>query len=335
MATMSLSQRSTNFRSPNHHSTVVEEIGGLIRVHNDGHVERPLVVPHVSCMVPLELEVAARDVTIDQFNTNLWARVYSPINRRFSSKLPLMVYFHGGGFCVGSASWACYHEFLTNLTRVTSCVVVSVNYRLAPENRLPAAYDDGINAILWLKQEALKGTINELKWCDFSNLFLAGDSAGANIAYHVASRLVSRHVSTPKGMILIQPFFGGETRSMSEKKSSQPSNSALTLSASDTYWRLALPVGAMRDHPWCNPLARGAPRLSDLKALKTMVCAGELDILKDRNLELAASLAGSGSRVQSMVYKDVGHAFQVLKNYPMAQTRTHEMMIHIKAFINQ
>ncbi|KAI3519293.1 hypothetical protein L1887_08322 [Cichorium endivia] len=331
MATISLSQMSTNFRMRNH-SPVVEEISGLIRVQKDGYVERPPVVPHASCMVPPELKVVATDVTIDKF-TNLWARIYAPSNRQ--SKLPLLVYFHGGGFCVGSASWACYHDFLANLARVACCVIVSVNYRLAPENRLPAAYDDGFNAILWLKQEALKGTVNELKWCDLSSLYIAGDSAGANIAHHVAKRVASNTVLSPKGVILIQPFFGAESRTMSEKHSTQGINSALTLSASDTYWRLALPVGATRDHPWCNPLAKGAPKLSDSKLFKTMVCVAELDILKDRNLELAAALASAGVSVQTLFYKDVGHAFHVLHNYPMARTRTHDMMTHLKGFINR
>ncbi|XP_076894405.1 putative carboxylesterase 17 [Bidens hawaiensis] len=333
MATISLSQRSTNFHHPKTGS-VVEEINGLIRVHKDGYVERPPVVPHVSCMVKSGVEVAATDVTINKF-TNLWARVYTPSNQRFLLKRSLVVYFHGGGFCVGSASWACYHDFLINLAREACCVIVSVNYRLAPENRLPAAYDDGFNVVMWLKQEALKGSVRELKGCDYSNLYLAGDSAGANIAHHVASRLVSTPLLSPKGIILIQPFFGGESRTTSEKYSTQPANSALPLSASDTYWRLALPVGFTRDHPWCNPLARGAPRLCDMRHFKTLVCVAELDILKDRNSEFIGALASVGAPVQSIVYKDVGHAFQILHNYPLAQTRTREMMAHVKAFINR
>ncbi|XP_071735255.1 probable carboxylesterase 17 [Rutidosis leptorrhynchoides] len=333
MVTISLSQKSTNFQCSNNNS-IVEEINGLIRVHKDGNVERPPIVPHVSCMVPLELNVIARDVMINKF-TNLWARLYAPSIRQFSSKLSLLVYFHGGGFCVGSASWACYHEFLTHVARVACCVVVSINYRLAPENRLPTAYDDGVNAITWLKQEASKGTIDELKWCDFSNLYLAGDSAGGNISYHVASRLVSMHFLSPKGIILIQPFFGGETRTSSEKHSVQPIHSALTLPASDTYWRLALPLGHKRDHPFCNPLAKGAPKPSDMRNIKTMICVAELDILKDKNLELGHVLVSVGARVQSVIHKDVGHAFHVLQNYPMARTRINEMINQLKAFINQ
>ncbi|KAJ0485560.1 putative carboxylesterase [Helianthus annuus] len=332
MATISLSHGSTSLHHPDN-SSVVEKIGRLIQVHKDGYVERPPIVPHATCMVPSGLHVEATDVMINKF-TNLWVRMYAPTNKHVSSKLSLIVYFHGGGFCVGSASWACYHDFLINLSRVASCVVVSVNYRLAPENQLPAAYDDGFDVIMWLKQESMKGMVNELKWCDYSRLYLAGDSAGANIAHHVASRLVSRPVMLPKGIILIQPFFGGESRTVSEKHSTQTINSALTLAASDTYWRLALPVGSTRDHPWCNPLAKGARGLSGMRFFKTLVCVAELDILRDRNLEFTRVLASVGAPVQSIIYKDVGHAFQVLHNYPMAQTRTHEMMTHVKAFIN-
>lgn len=330
MAAMSLDPRLNLHLGRNHHQhgVAVEEIEGIIKVYKDGHVERPPIVPNIPCALAPEHGVTAKDMIIDKF-VNLWARFYVP-NK--SGKLPLLVYFHGGGFCVGSASWSCYHNFLANLASKAGCLIISLNYRLAPENRLPAAYDDGVNAVMWVKQHALYSP-NDQKWwsnrCNFSSLFLAGDSAGANIAHHVAARLRSNGL---KGIILIQPFFGGESRTESEKNSSQQHNSALTLSASDTYWQLSLPVGASRDHPWCNPMAT---KLGDLKFPPIMVCISDMDILKDRSLELCAALASAGKRVKKMIYKGVGHAFQILHNSPLSRTRTQEMLSHLKAFINQ
>ncbi|KHN17325.1 Putative carboxylesterase 17 [Glycine soja] len=273
--------------------------------------------------------------------TNLWARVYMPISCHHSKLLlPLLVYFHGGGFCVGSAAWSCYHEFLTNLASKANCVILSVDYHLAPENRLPMAYDDGSNALMWVKREALNGFSVQKWWlshCNMSSLFLAGDSAGANIAYNVATRMGSTS-NTPlslKGVILIQPFFGGEDITFSEKHSLQPPNSALTLSVSDTYWRLALPLGATLDHPYCNPLAHGTVKLRDLRLPSTMVCVSEMDILRDRNLEFSNALAKAGKRVETVVYKGVGHAFQVLHNYQLSHSRTQEMMSHVSNFLNK
>ncbi|KAL3719423.1 hypothetical protein ACJRO7_004394 [Eucalyptus globulus] len=341
MASLSFDARLNLQLSKSHQqqqSLVLEEIEGLIRVYKDGRVERFPIIPSVSCTISSGVDTHARDVTIDKF-TNLWARVYVP-NR--PGKYPLLVYFHGGGFCVGSAAWSCYHEFLANLASTASCVIVSVNYRLAPENRLPAAYEDGVNAIMWLKRQVANGS-DEHKWwvsqCNLSNFFLVGDSAGANIAFNVAVQLgnISASVSNAikplhlKGVILIQPFFGGEIRTGSEKMASQPPNSALTLSASDTYWRLSLPSGANRDHPWCNPLSN---RINS-SIPSAMVCISELDILKDRNSQLCNALANMGKAVEMVMYRGVGHAFQVLHKSQMARSRTQEMISDIKAFINQ
>ncbi|XP_044468990.1 probable carboxylesterase 17 [Mangifera indica] len=326
----------------NNHGVVIEEIEGLIRVYKDGHVERLPAIPNVPCNEALEARVTARDVFIDKYS-NLWARVYLPSSP--AGKLPFLVYFHGGGFCIGSAAWSCYHEFLSNLAAKAGCVVLSVNYRLAPEHRLPAAYDDGVNTLMWVKQQALKGYSSEQKWwinqCNFSSLFIAGDSAGANTAYNVTTRLGSDGAFDSKplslrGNILIQPFFGGETRTASEKHMIQPANSALKLSAADTYWRLSLPLEANRDHPWCNPLAHGAAKSQELKLLPSvMVCISEMDILKDRNVEFCKAVAGIGKKVETVMYKGVGHAFQILHNSQLSQIRIQEMMAHLKAFINQ
>ncbi|KAA8547811.1 hypothetical protein F0562_004240 [Nyssa sinensis] len=311
MTTISLDPRLSLSVSKNHHhhhGVVMEEIEGLIRVYKDGHVERPPIVPNVSVAVASELGVTAKDVVIDKF-TNLWARFYVT---NCNKKLPLLVYFHGGGFCVGSSSWSCYHDFLAKLASKAGCLIMSVNYRLAPENRLPAAYEDGFKAVMWVKQQAMISS-NELKWwlnqCNISSMFLAGDSAGANIAHHVATQLGSLEPSTLKplclkGTILIQPFFGGEARTQSEKHAIQPSNSALSASASDTYWQLSLPVGANRDHPWCNPLAKSATKLGDLKLPPTMICISDMDILKDRNLEFCAAMSSAVRRTSDTAMED-------------------------------
>ncbi|CAI9096249.1 OLC1v1032347C1 [Oldenlandia corymbosa var. corymbosa] len=323
---------------------VMEEIEGLIRVYKDGHVERPQIVPSVTCAVADHHGVTSTDIIIDKF-MNIWARFYVP---KSHGKHPLLVYFHGGGFCVGSASWSCYHEFLTKLASKSNCVIMSVNYRLAPENPLPAAYDDGFKALFWVKQQFSHNSGNEYWFtskCDPTSIFLAGDSAGGNIAYNIATRLGSSAAGTLsvstfrpldfKGAILIQPFFGGESRTYSEKYMVQPPRSALTLAASDTYWRLSLPGGVTRDHPWCNPTSKDAPRLENLRLVPVLVCVSEMDILKDRNMELVAALGSAGKRVEHMVCKGVGHAFQILNKSQVSLLRTDELVSRIKAFIDR
>uniref|UniRef100_A0A803LKM9 Alpha/beta hydrolase fold-3 domain-containing protein n=2 Tax=Chenopodium quinoa TaxID=63459 RepID=A0A803LKM9_CHEQI len=341
MAALSLDPRlSLNARKHHHHGALVEEIEGLIRVCKDGHVERPPIIPNVPCNIPSELRVTSRDIVMDR-STNLWARVYVPQGQR---NLPLLVYFHGGGFCVGSAAWMCYHDFISNLASKAGCVVMSVNYRLAPENRLPAAYEDGYNTVMWVKEQATNGSREHSWWlscCNILGFFLAGDSAGANIAHNVALRFgASRSARSTllrplshRGTILIQPFFGGEARTASEK-APQPYGSALTLSAADTYWRLSLPMGSTREHPWCNPLAKGAAKLNSIELPATMVCVSDMDILMDRNKEFCSTMANAGKKVNMMVYKGVGHAFQILHSSSLSKARTQEMIGHLKAFIH-
>ncbi|WOL12647.1 hypothetical protein Cni_G21414 [Canna indica] len=300
------------------HGPVVEEIEKLIKVYKDGHVERLPAVADVPCTWTSQPDVVCRDAVVA---AGLRARLYLPkLQGQKQLLLPLLVYFHGGGFCVGSAN----------------CAVLSASYRLAPEHRLPAAFDDGLAVLRWVRQQQAEShrAPDELSWwrsrCDFARVFIAGDSAGATIAYHVAAMKPAAGV---KGMILIQPFFGGAARTWSEKNLPQSSRSALSLATSDCYWRLALPVGADRDHPWCNPLAKKLEEESRLPA--ALVCVSELDILSDRNMEFCDAMRRAGKRVEQVTFAGVGHAFQVLHNYQMSQARTIEMLSHIRAFINR
>lgn len=332
---------------------VVEDCGDALQVLSDGTIVRSAPPP---APVPDDGRVEWKDAVYDA-GRGLGLRMYRPRRRDVTEtgeeeeeeeKLPVLVYFHGGGFCVGSAAWSCYHEFLAQLPAKAGCAVMSVDYRLAPEHRLPSAFDDGMAAVRWLRQQAghghgrSSGASDEVAWwrgrCRFDRVFLMGDSAGASIAFHVAARLGQGQLGglaplAVKGAILIQPFFGGEARTASEKTTPQPPRSALSLATSDSYWRMALPSGSTRDHPWCNPLSRGAPRLETLPLPPVLVCVAEADILRDRNLELCRALRKAGRSVEQATYGGVGHAFQVLHNYHLSQPRTQEMLAHIRAFV--
>lgn len=308
----------------------MEEVKGLIRVYKNGHVERLPVMPEVPNTRTVDPNVTSRDIVLN-YSTGVWARFYMP---KHQGQLPLLVYFHGGGFCVGSPAWVCYHDFLTRLSARASCIIVSVNYRLAPEHRLPAAYEDGLIVMKWVSQQAVRGGSDEHGWwrnkCNFGRVFVGGDSAGANIAHYVVMH--STTVSS-QGMILIQPFFGGEGRTTSEKILVQPPSSALSLETSDSYWRLALPAGSNRDHPWCNPISMASSKSEEWRIPAMLVCISEMDILKDRNLEFCKAMRKAGKSVEQAIYNGVGHAFQVLDRSYVSQTRTNEMLTHIKCFI--
>ena len=136
---------------------------------------------------PNEIPVLTKDVIVNQSN-NIWVRIFLPrqsLESSSSNKLPLIVYYHGGGFVLHSPDMVAFHIFCSNMAVQLQVVVVSVNYRLAPEHRLPAAYDDAMEALHWIKtsQEAWLQ-----KYVDFSNCFLMCGSAGGNITYHTGLR---------------------------------------------------------------------------------------------------------------------------------------------------
>ncbi|KAK4837613.1 hypothetical protein QYF36_006922 [Acer negundo] len=136
---------------------------------------------------PHHIQVLSKDVVINQSN-NVWVRIFLPreaLDQSSSSKLPLIVYYHGGGFVICSADLVNFHNFCFDIAEKLQAVVVSVEYRLAPENRLPAAYDDAMEALHWIRD-----TKDEwlTKYVDFSKCFLMGSSAGGNIAYHAGLR---------------------------------------------------------------------------------------------------------------------------------------------------
>ncbi|KAI9160750.1 hypothetical protein LWI28_011187 [Acer negundo] len=194
------------------------------------------------------IPVLTKDIIINQSN-NIWVRIFLPYHDHQSTsnnnyKLPLIVHYHGGGFIDFSPDMIAFHIFCSNIAIELQAVIVSVNYRLAPEHRLPAAYDDAVEALHWIK------TTQEIwlqKYVDFSSCFLMGDSAGGNITYHVGLRAAAEvdHLLPLqiRGLILNQPFFGGVKRTDSELRLFNSAD--LPVCATDLMWELSLPTEIM------------------------------------------------------------------------------------------
>ncbi|GLJ18767.1 hypothetical protein SUGI_0335110 [Cryptomeria japonica] len=312
-----------------------EELEGFIRVYKDGSVERySYVVANVPASEAQQEPVLSKDVVLDQ-RTGVWARFYLPRNAvSRGTRLPLVIYFHGGGFVLGSPAWSIYHVFMCRLASHTNSMIMSVGYRLAPENRLPAAYDDCFSAVEWVRRQATQQLQRSNdSWlsshADFSRCFLAGDSAGGNIVHNVALRCARADVKPlqTRGLILLQPFFGGEDPCKRELETSE-TNPNLSQRWVDVFWKLSLPVGAKRDHPACNPLAMP---LRDLSLPPVIVIISENDLLKQRNLDYCQALKNGNKNVSHVIFKNVGHAFQVLN--PDSQ-RIPELLSVLGDFIN-
>ncbi|XP_028113439.1 carboxylesterase 1-like [Camellia sinensis] len=249
--------------------------------------------------------VLSKDLPLNPKNQT-WLRIYLPkqaldkpsTTPNLMLNLPVIVYFHGSGFVFTSAASTINHDFCVKLAADLSAVIVSVDYRLAPEHRLPAAYDDAVETLQWLKTTQERWLT---QFCDFSCCFLMGTSAGANIAYHAGLRATQviddlRPLKI-KGLILHHPFFGGSERVRSELGLIK--DPFLTLSGTDFMWELSLPIGSDRDHEYCNPtVGSGSSQLQQIRLAgwQVLVTGCNDDPLIDRQMEFANMLKEKGLR---------------------------------------
>uniref|UniRef100_A0A0D9X246 Alpha/beta hydrolase fold-3 domain-containing protein n=1 Tax=Leersia perrieri TaxID=77586 RepID=A0A0D9X246_9ORYZ len=275
--------------------------------------------------------VRSVDVTIDS-DRRLWARVFSPPAKTGStaeSKLPVVVYFHGGGFVLFSAASRPYDALCRRICREVNAVVVSVNYRLSPEHKFPAAYDDGEAVLRYLAVTGLPADVT----ADLTRVFLAGDSAGGNIAHHVATRWSSSSPSPSlrlAGVVLIQPFFGGEERTEEEIELDTASPS-LTLARTDYYWREFLPDGATRDHEAARVVASDAGDVAAAEGFPpAMVVIGGFDLLKGWQARYAAALRREGKTVRVVEFSDAIHGFYALPELADSGKLMEEMKVFVQ-----
>ncbi|KAK4740061.1 hypothetical protein R3W88_003758 [Solanum pinnatisectum] len=132
---------------------IVHDLFPLIRVYKDGRIERLMGEGFVPPESDTETGVQIKDIEIDP-QINLSARLYLPKNIDPVQKIPLFVYFHGGAFVIESSSSPTYHKHLSMVAAEAKAVIVSVNYRLAPEYPLPIAYEDSWIALKWIASHA-------------------------------------------------------------------------------------------------------------------------------------------------------------------------------------
>nr|XP_043606057.1 probable carboxylesterase 6 [Erigeron canadensis] len=287
-------------------TTLIFDTFEFIKVHADGSVERftPTTAP---ASLDLYNGYKCKDVSIDTLKP-ITARIFIP-STPTNDTFPVLVYFHGGGFCIGSTTWLGYHHFLGDLCDTSKCIVLSVDYRLAPEYKLPIAYEDSYTSLIWLSQQ--KQIDSWLQNADLSRVFLSGDSAGGNIAHHVALRAI-RDIECPvhiKGILPIHPYFGSEKRTELEMKES----SVDEVKSNDMFWRLSIPDGLNRDYDYCN-LEKMEVSMSEWSRFpNVLVFVAELDFLKERGVTYAEFLKKKGVQVKLIETRNEKHVFHVFR----------------------
>ncbi|KAL0393119.1 UNVERIFIED_CONTAM: 2-hydroxyisoflavanone dehydratase [Sesamum radiatum] len=286
-------------------STKLEDLSPFIKVYT----ERLLGTPHV----PPSPDVYSKDTII---SPNVSARLFLPKLSHHAQKLPVLVYYHGGGFCLESAFSSQYHRYMNILSAKAGALVVSVEYRLAPEHHLPAAYHDSWHALKWVCSHVHDKThFKKDQWianhADFNRVFIGGDSAGGNIthnmAMHAGSEFLPGNVKI-SGAILSYPHFWG-SKPIGKEPADMKQHIAYKLSL---FAYLSAPGGI--DNPSFNPLADGAPSLSGLGCSKIIVNLAEKDDFTSRGLAYAEEVKKSGweGKVEVVEVEGEGHCFHII-----------------------
>lgn len=281
-----------------------------IFLNPDGTLTRFLKIPKIEAKpnaAPGDV-VVSKDVTLNEENKT-WVRVFLPTklpsNGNSVARLPIIIYYHHGGWILLSAADAMIHTECAQMASKIPAVVVSLNYRLAPESRLPAQYSDAMDAINWVKEQATnpKGEQWVRDYGDFSRCYLYGCGNGANMAFFVSLKAHELQLGLA-GIIMNQPMFGGERRSKSEIEFA--TEDFLPLPVYDLMWDLALPKGVNRDHRYCNPIMEGPHRRFICGVGRCLVIGfGHQHIMIDRQQEFVSLLVKCGVHVQAC-FDDVG-----------------------------
>ncbi|CAK7341053.1 unnamed protein product [Dovyalis caffra] len=256
--------------------------------------------------------VSSFDTSIDP-TRNLWFRLYAPTSTATTAALPVIIYFHGGGFAFMAANSKSFDVLCRRLASEVNAVVISVNYRLAPEHRYPCQYEDGFDALKYIDGMSFEKFSTNL---DLGKCFIAGDSAGGNLAHHVVLKASEHAFSNMKilGLIAMQPFFGGEERTESEIK--LVGVPIISVERTDWMWKAFLPEGSNRDHQAVNVSGPNAVDISGLKFPATLIFVGGFDPLQDWQKRYCEWLKRAGKEVHLVEYPNAFHAFYCVPESP-------------------
>jgi len=236
----------------------------------------------------IEKRVNIKDVIIE----NIPLRIVTPLNK--DKMLPTIIYYHGG--CFVSGGFSTHDNQLRQLSFLSGCRVIAVQYRLAPEHAYPAAHDDAENAanIIWRHSELLG--------VDRNYITFVGDSAGGHLALISALRVRNTGQWLPRQLILIYPMLDATASSNSYKinGSDYLLTSDTLLSGFEAYF-----PNTDFTHPEASPLFR-----NDFAGLPPVhIITAEYDPLRDEGENLFSRMIDQGVTCTAQRYLGVIHGF--------------------------
>lgn len=234
-----------------------------------------------------------KDTTIEVDSQNIPVRIYTPDE---GNNFPIIIYSHGGSWIAGNLDT--HDNVCRKLSSNTSSIVISVDYRLAPENPFPAAVNDVYNTLEWTSKNAKSINGNE------KLIAVVGDSAGGNLS--AVTSLMSRDKGGPKIAceVLVYP-----STNINELNTESWSNFANDFNISteemERYISLYVPKEEDRKSSYASPLlAKDFSNLPD-----TLVITAEIDPLRDEGEAYGKKLQDSGNEVRTIRISGVTHGF--------------------------
>jgi len=246
----------------------------------------------------------------------LSVKIYEPI-KRSEVKLPAVLWIHGGGYVMGHPDKD--DGLCERFVREAECVVVSVDYRLAPEHPYPAAIEDCYAALQWMVKA--KDQLNIDPTC----FGVAGASSGGGLAAALA--LMTRDKGGPKlgFQLLIYPMVDDRNMTPSSKEITAPMapwNRSHSLAA----WDMYLGEHVLEE---VSPYAAPARAKNLIGLPPAYACVGELDPLRDETIEYVTRMAQAGVPVEFHLYPGCFHGFEIM--VPHSEVGQHASQEYIDA----
>ena len=247
----------------------------------------------IALMAPSPQVAKVLERSIDSPGGSIRLRIYTPAG---SGPFPLMMFFHGSGFVLCSLDT--HDGMCRNLAAGIGCVVVSVDYRLAPEHKFPRGPDDCLAATRWAAANAAGLDI------DPARVMVAGDSAGGNMAAVTALRIRDEGGPRLCGQMLLYPVTDYHTPG-TPSYAENADGYGLTRDTMEWFWAHYLTSPVEAENPYASPL-----RARDLTGLPpAYVTSAEYDPLRDEAERYGMRLRAAGVPTEITRFPGMNHGF--------------------------